>query len=217
MKQLAEIDPDHLDSLNARSYIWFAVLANVRNGYGFAGVYTHEPLVPISEPRGLPEDIGEGAAEFCEHYDHTPSYLTLKEILDYDWGQPLQQGGVVDAHTYREWVKNGRKGPPASWSGGVSGGDVHNISNEEMDELIAKAEDSDLTVLGRKSSISYEKEEREAAIEYNKLLRNKRSYYTSVRWTEPLRNDVRWQVEAVEKIAEQYDPETTRLVFWFDS
>ena len=34
----------------------FAALADVRNGYGFAGVPTHEAIKPISEARGLPED-----------------------------------------------------------------------------------------------------------------------------------------------------------------
>ena len=40
-----------------RQYLLFAWLANVRNGHGFAGVYTHEPIVPLSDRIGFPEDF----------------------------------------------------------------------------------------------------------------------------------------------------------------
>lgn len=41
----------------SRHYQLFAVLADVRNGYGFAGVQTGEPVKPIAKPRGLPPDF----------------------------------------------------------------------------------------------------------------------------------------------------------------
>ena len=40
-----------------RHYQLFAVLAGVRNGTGFAGVVTGEPVKPIAEPRGYPKDF----------------------------------------------------------------------------------------------------------------------------------------------------------------
>ena len=40
-----------------RSYDSYAVLANVRNGAGFAGVRTGEGWEPIAEPRGIPEGV----------------------------------------------------------------------------------------------------------------------------------------------------------------
>ena len=40
-----------------RNYTLFAILAGVRNGYGFAGCYRHEPLTPIAEGRGKPDFI----------------------------------------------------------------------------------------------------------------------------------------------------------------
>ena len=40
-----------------RSYNTFAMLANVRNGYGFAGCRTSTGFPVIHEPRGLPEDL----------------------------------------------------------------------------------------------------------------------------------------------------------------
>src|SRR4030095_14523751 len=40
-----------------RNYNTFAMLANVRNGYGFAGCDTGDGFQPISKPRGLPKDL----------------------------------------------------------------------------------------------------------------------------------------------------------------
>lgn len=40
-----------------RSYNMFAMLADVRNGRGFAGVKTSDRFPVIHEPRGLPEDL----------------------------------------------------------------------------------------------------------------------------------------------------------------
>lgn len=40
-----------------RNYDLFAMLAGVRNGRGFAGVVTGAGFNPISEPRGLPDDL----------------------------------------------------------------------------------------------------------------------------------------------------------------
>lgn len=45
-------DIPHKYEMN-RHYQLFAMLAGVRNGTGFAGVKTGEPVKPISEPRGV--------------------------------------------------------------------------------------------------------------------------------------------------------------------
>lgn len=50
-KEEFQIDPD-----DGRNYDWFSILADVRNGYGFAGVETGEGFKVISEPRGIPDD-----------------------------------------------------------------------------------------------------------------------------------------------------------------
>jgi hypothetical protein len=89
-----------------RNYRAFAVLADVRNGYGFAGSDTGEALKPISEPRGLPADMSpelrlrldenENENERAAPVDidseenafwlgdHSFSHVTLRELLDYD-------------------------------------------------------------------------------------------------------------------------------------
>lgn len=54
-RHLADVDlPDY------RNYRTFAVLAGVRNGYGFAGFDKGDPITPTSQPRGLPDDLSQG-------------------------------------------------------------------------------------------------------------------------------------------------------------
>lgn len=58
---------------DGRNYDWFAILADVRNGYGFAGVSTGSGFDVIAEPKGLPEDLSEeGLKFFCNPVAHTP-------------------------------------------------------------------------------------------------------------------------------------------------
>lgn len=158
---------------HSRNYNVFAILANVRNGYGFAGVDTGDALVPICEPRGIPGDLSEevrerlretgnevtlddegtltlgyvereddedvyGRLEATEEGwwdlgDHSFSYLTLQELADYDWSRVRESRGWVDPWNFELWRK---KGKPSSWSGGVSGGSVEHISNQQMAEMI---------------------------------------------------------------------------------
>lgn len=60
-----------------RSYILFAMLADVRNGYG---------VTAIAEPRGVPEDASFEFKEEVEEWDsdaHTKSWLTFRELREY--------------------------------------------------------------------------------------------------------------------------------------
>ena len=96
------IDAEHRrgEWYSNRNYLVFAMLADVRNGYGFAGTPTHSPIVPISEPRGVPDDItAETLAILSE--EHSASWMMLNEILDYDWSQPIEREGTVIAATDR--------------------------------------------------------------------------------------------------------------------
>lgn len=125
-----------------RHYLLFSWLANVRNGFGFAGVPTYDPIKPIAEPRGLPEEIkGDHVKvttdildprrrEYLEPGeepevwlgDHSHSWLTADEILAAERPKTVQRTGVVSIQWYAKWDK---KTPPESWSGGISGPSIH--------------------------------------------------------------------------------------------
>lgn len=77
-----------------RSYLLFAHLADVRNG---------DPnLRPIVEPRGLPKDISSFVKDYMGGEDegdlHSHSYLTLTELLAYDWPDDLQWFNDTTVH-----------------------------------------------------------------------------------------------------------------------
>lgn len=135
-----------------RDYTLFAILAGVRNGYGFAGCYRHEPLKPIAEGRGKPDFLtfnDEGKTEdlynpwFGSEYacddetmygcwlgEHSFTYMTIPEILKWEgWSKKLTRGGVVSKDHYNETLLQGLN--PEAWSGGVGGGGVLVVSEDE--------------------------------------------------------------------------------------
>lgn len=106
-----------------RHYRLFAFLANVRNGYGFAGVCTHEPIKPIDEPRGLPDEMTyEEACTLAEGWigDHSFSWLMADEIF----AAPLPKTraiGVVTLADYKQ-LKPGEK--PTNYCGDICGQNI---------------------------------------------------------------------------------------------
>ena len=112
---------------DTRNYKLFAILANVRNGYGFAGVPTHEAIQPIAEPRGLPEDFKVFGDEHVYGFDnrkewlgdHSRTWLTATEIRDYPyWDTPIEFCGIIPKDVYTKRVPGSI---PHEWSGGVWG------------------------------------------------------------------------------------------------
>jgi hypothetical protein len=78
------------------------MLADVRNGSGFAGIDTGDRIVPISQPRGVPDDVSKEFGKEIESWDidgHSHSWFSLAELLAVDWDQPI---------THRMWVRQRR-------------------------------------------------------------------------------------------------------------
>ncbi|MGV8026223.1 MAG: hypothetical protein AB2L18_06690 [Anaerolineaceae bacterium] len=123
---------------NDRNYRAFAILANVRNGCTFAGFDTGDFIIPISDPRGLPDDMSEELRalldseeeepdwqsdeeqltsflndEQQEHLwlgDHSFSWVTLQELMNYDLDQPVTLRGMVSPEAAQRWQEYGE--PP---------------------------------------------------------------------------------------------------------
>lgn len=132
---------------DSRNYNLFAMLADVRNGHGFAGFKTGERFNPISEPKGYPKDMCDELKSDLDEYsdaayysratlsnEHSASWLTLKELLDYDWNQTHRAYGCVSENTYRDFIMKGLH--PECWSGDTSGRDIIHLSEETMVDLI---------------------------------------------------------------------------------
>ena len=154
--EVLESDPP---ALKHRNYNTFAILADVRNGSGFAGIRTGGGFNPIAEPRGLPDDLSDelqGVKEERRAYedeprwfgDHSFTWLTLREILEYDYQQSTSERGVLTPDVWlklehdRDWkakVYDEDMARPEQWSGMISGGDTVIISAEEARRRVKDA------------------------------------------------------------------------------
>ena len=130
-----------------RHYALFAWIGNVRNGFGFAGVPTHDLIEPLSDNRGYPDDfeveedehpiksnaIRGGRAEWYKDEDsdpadeshlcmwmgdHSHSWLAADEILSATPPRILRTG-IVGIEQFRSWDGTSS---PNSWCGGIGGG-----------------------------------------------------------------------------------------------
>jgi hypothetical protein len=69
---------------DGRNYFLFAILAGVRNGSG------GDPVVPISDPRGLPDDVSDETRDEANEWGldgHSHSHFTLAELFAHDWDE----------------------------------------------------------------------------------------------------------------------------------
>lgn len=80
-----------------RNYALFSILADVRND---------SENKPISEPKGLPEDISEVVKAESDKWDsdgHSHSYFTMKELYDYyEQNNIVKFSGLVDENGVKE-------------------------------------------------------------------------------------------------------------------
>lgn len=184
-----------------RNYALFSILAGVRNGYGFAGTDTGDEVTPISEPRGVPDDISPDGAEMWIG-DHSHSWLTLAEIMAYDWTQTATRRGVVTASQYYLWKRDLEyHAAPRDYFGSRFGGSIKDLTNEEMDTVIKAAKEQ----AGGTRDV------------YEVLLRSD-NFQTKVEWQEPYYLVAsRFLGTVVPRLWRLGAPDDVRLVFGFDS
>lgn len=123
------LEPDFLPL--GRNYDAFAILADVRNGYGLAGISTGRGFNIIAPPKGVPDD----ASDFYNHKvdawegdGHSHSYFTVEELKVFNWDQTTEKTGLVEllpdgnpfGKSYFE-MKEAGETIPQSYFGGGSG------------------------------------------------------------------------------------------------
>ena len=97
--------------MDSRNYDLFAILADVRNGRGFAGIVTGQGFVPMATPRGVPDDASPEYKAWVEQWDgdgHSHSYFTVAEIMAYDWTQTSKKTGCVSLQEWSHYKVNGK-------------------------------------------------------------------------------------------------------------
>ena len=73
-----------------RNYAFYAALAGVRNNI---------EITPISEPKGMPPDVSmmsEAESKEMGRDGHSHSWLSYKEIKEYDWLQNIGDSMLID-------------------------------------------------------------------------------------------------------------------------
>ncbi len=198
-----------MDVWEDRNYDVFAMLANVRNGHGFAGVPTSSGFEILAEPRGMPVDASEHVRTE-RSWDHTPSWLLLKEILDAErhgyFDKVSTHVGVIPlvgevspfpwrSISYVSWLASGR-GKPASASSSVFGKNVITVDEDEAQRLIAKG------YVGPTPE-------------------SPTVYYVAISWTSTYRDSAKrflaWIHDSVCPLGQDVGEHRVRLVFGFDS
>jgi hypothetical protein len=113
----------------SRNYGLFAILADVRNS-------ETNPLTPISNPKGTPSDASPEVSAIIQHWEgdgHGHSWLTIKELNEYDWNEEIRRSGIVSMDEFTRYLQLGH---PLCYSGGVFGASIKIVGNSEMARLI---------------------------------------------------------------------------------
>lgn len=188
---------------HGRNYSLFAILADVRNGFGFAGVDTGDALVPICQPKGLPENASEEVITMASYYGgdgRSHSWLTVREIQEYDWTQVAVKRGVVSPAEYARYLLVGE---PRAWVGAAVGGAVRNVSNREMEAEILQGADR---------AISW--------VDFRRLAadQSQTEVYTQVSWEVPYYDCATvFLSQTLPRLWRLGGPDDVRIVFFFDN
>lgn len=191
-----------------RNYELFAILADVRNGTGFAGIDTGDGFVPIAMPKGLPFDLSpevKREADSWEGDGHSHSWHTLEDLLEFDWTQVTKLRGIVSAAEYFQWCQwrrdNGES--PESYCGDV-GGKVIKMSPEAMDIRIIQLQAQHPDKRGWELKPIIEKE-----------LEN---HYCRIEWEQPYYKCCRkFLSDVIPRLLRLGKPDDVRIVLWFDN
>lgn len=204
-----------------RNYDLFAMLADVRNGRGFAGIRTGDGFNPIASPKGLPDDCSPEVRAESDGWGvdgHSHSFLTVAELMAYDWTQTTRKAGVVGYHELARWALCGR---PESWSGSIVGGGVTHHDGAEAIEKI-RAIEPDLWKLFHGYAVGFSSGE-----PTDRLSPDTRRALEAKFGPRPVFN-IEWSVAYLDP-AQQFlgttlprlwrlgAPEDVRIVFWFDN
>lgn len=193
-----------------RNYNLFAILADVRNGRGFAGIKIGDGFTPIAPPRGIPDGACPEYIQECNAWGsdgHSHSHFTVSELMAYDWTQVSTLQGVVGALTFEKWERYGRSQgeSPEDYCGDIYGRDIIKVEESVMRKMV--------------KSVVEEAEKLPTHDERQNLLRSKLSnVYTTCRWEMPYYKCAgEFLGKTLPRLWRVGKPDDVRIVFFFDN
>lgn len=189
-----------------RHYLLFAVIAGVRNGSGFAGVSTHDPIVPIAKGRGLPvrivSDWFDEVPNTVFGYEVEPEYKTGSYSLgehSFNWllgseilnwfkeEHGINMQGVVSREDYFKMKYSGET-VPENYCGDILGKNIF-IYNEMAEVLPFSL--------------------------VNGFRHNERITHVRIQWEESVNESISYFKDAIQKLVDEHGE--IRLIMGFDS
>lgn len=199
---------------DGRNYDWFAILADVRNGRGFAGIPTGDGFAVIAEPRGVPEDCSKewkGEVKQWGGDIHSTSYLTVEDFDAFDWGLTTMKSGIIPLDEYQTLNPTGAS--PESWSGMITGPDIVVVDMESAD-LILKG---DMVVVEPYDPmVSLRRGDKKSVMVSLESGHNVHvNYFWKVKYSEWFDHKIKNIIEPMRELKKKY--EDVRYVFGFDN
>ena len=198
-----------------RNYSLFAILADVRNGHGFAGIDTGDGYEPMSKPRGVPGDASPEFKQWCEDWGldgHSHTHHSLSDFFAYDFHRQSVVRGVLTLEVYARWRAYGIRhgGQPDSWCGAVTGPGIEMLTPDGANKSLAQIRNK------------HGREGHESHRAYWDEVRANRSY-VECEWRRPYLHDCGqlWNGAIPTMVKEMRDRELTlddvRLCMFFDN
>lgn len=203
---------------SGRNYNLFAILADVRNGRGFAGVQTGGGFNPIAFPKGLPDNVSSRIGDLYRRWGedaHSASHFTVQELLEFDWTQKTVLCGMISALEYAKWkwpfrIHDEPDGPK-EYTGGVSGTKIKIVNEEEMDEYLNKICPDEMDSIWKRI-------QKLEDCSLDSLDGTSLSYYTEAVWTQKYYETCSIFIGRVlPELLAMGNSNEVRIVFWFDN
>lgn len=201
------------DPSTSRDYDWFAVLADVRNGRGFAGIPTGDGFAVIAEPRGVPDDACEEWKEEVKQWSgdmHSQSFLYVEDFENFDWSQTTKKSGVISLQEY-ELIRGENKAPD-TWCGMTSGPGIVVVDMESADKIL----EGNTLFLREYDPFAYRNEKPKEHIvgptSGHQIMVN---YIWGILYSDWFKSNIEEVVEPMKKLKGKY--EDVRFVFGFDN
>lgn len=213
--------PYQKEYYNDRNYNLFAILADVRNGRGFAGDDMGDGFVPVSMPKGLPGNVSANVEACAKRWNgdgHSHSWLTIRELMEYDWTQTSTLRGWVSGPEFLEW-SNWRRGDgagPKCYCGSVDGPNIEHVPVEEMERRIASIRETISAEQGLNARQIYARVKDRVSATLGLV-------YCQAQWQSPYYREAgAFLSETMPRLWKLMldgtgKPEDVRIVFWFDN